>query len=215
MLREIEGHLGLSSGTIKSLDETLPEWEPISEEEAVRRILAYNPELIVLDREIERAEANLEWQKSRAWPDVTAGVGYARGDRAKGGRMVRDDFVMAFVEVPFPVVDRNQGLRGQAYTDILIMSNELKVVVYDLMNQWNAIKNKITNLKTQYTVFFEKIVNGKKLILKKNDILFQQGKLSRINSIKANLKYIEAVFKLLLFEEMLKQVVVNSKYIRS
>ena len=75
-------------------------------EEALTMVDTESPDLIVSDRRLAVARADLSLRERGAYPDLTAGVGYSRAERFDVGR---EDFVGGFLEIPLPVIDRNQG----------------------------------------------------------------------------------------------------------
>jgi len=188
LLRDLEGKLGVAAGTIAGIDGDGPDREPLEAEEAVAAILRRNPDLILADRAVAVARADLVLQERKAYPDLTVGLGYSRGDRAmNGGSVVREDFLLGFIEVPLPLIDRNQGARAAAEAQIrqgeLNLENEARRV----LGKWHGLRKRWERLRLSRNLYGERILPR----LEERRALIQQlvtvGRSSKQESLEAAL----------------------------
>ena len=161
LLRAIEGKLGLASGSITKCHGDIPPWAPPGSSEVQMELLCRNSELILKDRKVDSAEAGLEVARSKAYPDVTFGLGYARGGEQGGSR---DDFLLGFLEVPFPVIDRNQGGKLSAEASIREAESELVETAYRVIDEWQGNQERFGILTDKRDLYYDRIIP----LLKKN-----------------------------------------------
>ncbi len=154
-IADLEGILGLPAGTILECRGQSARWEPPSWKEASATILTRNPELIRLDGEIEAARAKLRLEESGAWTDITLGLGYSR---AQVGAAGRDDFVGAFVQIPLPLIDRNQGAILSAEADIRGAEASLERVASRALDQWYGGRERWKSLEKSRVLYESSII---------------------------------------------------------
>jgi cobalt-zinc-cadmium efflux system outer membrane protein len=119
----------------------------------------YNPDYLFNLKIIQNQELYLQWQKSLAVPDLTAGLTYDQG-----GGAFRNQINLTF-GIPLPVWNRNKGnilaaeaLRDQASTYAAFKKIELKnkieaaiLIWQQYLNQYNSITPAVTiNQETVY-----------------------------------------------------------------
>lgn len=154
-IAELEGLLGLPAGTILECRSIAPAWEPPHWDEGSATILTRSPELIRLDSQIEAARANLRLAESGAWTDITVGLGYTRG--AEGGPD-RDDFVGAFIQVPLPLVNRNQGAIMSAEADIRGAEASLERAAARALDAWYGNRERWLALNASRALYTNSII---------------------------------------------------------
>jgi cobalt-zinc-cadmium efflux system outer membrane protein len=152
-LRAMEGRLGLDGGTILACRMQERIWSP--PKEAREALLSRSPELVWWDRRLEAAHANREAQGTMAYPDVTAGLGYMRGEEMGEGR---DDFMMAFLQVPLPLFDRNQGSTQSAEAEIRKAESELLAAAYRVLDAWQGRKEQWEHLRAKRDLYYDRII---------------------------------------------------------
>jgi cobalt-zinc-cadmium efflux system outer membrane protein len=72
----------------------------------VSKALAADPQLAVLDAQLEQARAELALQEREVWPDPVVGVGY---ERENLGSAAVEDKLLLIVGMPIPLWNQNQG----------------------------------------------------------------------------------------------------------
>jgi cobalt-zinc-cadmium efflux system outer membrane protein len=102
-----------------TLVEPAPAMDPVSEPE-LSKALEIRPEIRLARQTVEQARANLQVQRSIVHPDLEILFGYKR---AAG----YGDSVLAGVQIPLPLVNRNQGQIAAAEAEV--RSAEAQVVV--------------------------------------------------------------------------------------
>ncbi|MFH2000446.1 MAG: TolC family protein [Planctomycetota bacterium] len=179
-LRNLEGRLGLKAETIQACTgQRCVQPIALSMERAENDILSLNPSLIVLDRKVAAALARRDAADSKAYPDLNVGVSYVRGFNQ---RMERDDFFGAFVELPFPLVDRNQGGIQAADADIRMAESDLLAAGYRLIDEWHGLVEERQVMLEQREIYSHQI----ELLRQEQALIDQQVEAGR-----------ESIFKLL------------------
>jgi len=210
LLRELEGHLCISSGSIKGVEGDLSDnWIPDDAKEIQTKILSRNSELILLDRKLEKAVANLKLQEGAAYPDVTLGIGYARGIR--DGK--HDDFLGAVAQIPFPLIDRNQGGKRSAEASIRNVEAEMKAVAYRLLDGWHERQERWNTAKEQGELYYNEIIPLLEEDLKLIKIQVDGGRLPVQSQLKAALDLEDAVFTALGMDESMALTMVEMVYL--
>jgi len=155
LIARLEGILGLPAGTIVECRLGPPAWEPPSWDEGAASILTRSPELIRIDSEIAAARANLSLAESGSWTDFTVGVGYSRGAE---GMAERDDFVGAFVQIPLPLVDRNQGAIMSAEAEIRGAEASLERAAARALDDWFGNRERWLSLAASRDLYANSII---------------------------------------------------------
>lgn len=212
LLRGLEGRLGLEAGTIKALKGDAPGWTASSVDGTKEReaILSRNSELILLDRKVDRARADLKAEESRAYSDVTVGVKYIRGSE---GTRERDDFVSGFLEIPFPVIDRNQGGIQSARAAIRKAESELKAAAYRLLDEWSGLFEEGRLVEDQRDLYNDKIIP---LLERDRDFRGAQVEIGRLpiqRRLEAAVELEEAVLTALSMDEMLAMITARMRFL--
>jgi cobalt-zinc-cadmium efflux system outer membrane protein len=155
LMRDLEGRLGVPVGTVTACRGAGPSWAPADRDEAVRHILSRNPELIVLDRTLLVAQADLDLKSREAYPDPTLAFTYGRREDTDEGR---DGFVGGFILVPLPVLDRNQGAIQSAEARVRQVEFELRRAARGALSQWEALRKRWEKLTAAETLYDERII---------------------------------------------------------
>jgi outer membrane protein, heavy metal efflux system len=134
---ELEGLLGLAAGSIDSCRGAPPSWSPGEAGDATAAILGSSCELVLLDRKVLVSRADLDLKESGAWEDVTFGLTYARGDEMGTGR---EDFIGASVQIPLPLVDRNQGAIQGARAAVRGAERDIEAAALRLLDEWHGLR---------------------------------------------------------------------------
>jgi cobalt-zinc-cadmium efflux system outer membrane protein len=210
LLRGIEGRLGLASGTITKCTGEVSSWTPPGPGDVQHILLRRNSELVLKDRKVVSAEAALEVEKSRAYPDVTIGLGYARGNEMGDER---EDFALGFLEVPFPIVDRNQGGKLSAEASIREAESELVAAAYRVIDDWQSNQERFNILTDKRDLYYDRIIPllEKDLGLKEKQV--EAGRESIQSSLQAALKLEEAVLAALGMDETLTEIMVEMRFL--
>ncbi len=210
LLRAIEGRLGLSAGTITACTGQVPKWSSPDPEAAREVLLMKNPELILLDRKVDAAYAGKDAAGTLAYPDITVSLGYARG--SEFGREHKD-FLLGFIEVPFPVIDRNQGGILSAEAAVREAESELEAAAYRVLDQWQGSLERRRILGQKRDLYYERIIPllEKGLDLKKAQ--GQAGRRSIQSSLEAAVALEDAVVSALDMDETLALIMVEMRYL--
>jgi cobalt-zinc-cadmium efflux system outer membrane protein len=192
LLAELDGIAGLPEGSIAACRAGTPDWIPPDDAEAAAAVLARNSELIVLDRGLTAAREAVSLAESGAYTDVTAGLGYARG--AEGSRD-RDDFISAFLEIPLPVVDRNQGAVMSAEAEVRQAERALASAAARALSDWRGLKERWDALKDNRELYGGSIIPGleRDLMLVQSSVA--SGRLPLEESLKAAVRLEEALLE--------------------
>ncbi|MBU0754870.1 MAG: TolC family protein [Planctomycetes bacterium] len=203
LLRALEGLMGWPPGTVRTL-----EGEPLQEgarDEARARAALLNRscQLVVLDRKRAVALADLDAQERLAYTDLNVGVGYVRGSEMGRGR---DDFLGAFVEIPFPLVDRNQGGVQRAGAAVREIEAEMEAEALRLLDDWRGLIEQQRIHRDQQELYRNKIIPllKRELSLVENQV--KAGRESVQRSLEAALKKAQAELSLLDLDERLARI---------
>jgi cobalt-zinc-cadmium efflux system outer membrane protein len=153
----LESLLSLPPGSVAGCRDRDVEWEPAGWEAASADILSGNPGLVRLDRAVAAAVAARDLAESGAWSDVTVGLGYIRGFNFE---MARDDFAMAFVEMPLPLVDRNQGAVQSAEAAVRRSERELEAAAGAALDKWQGLRRRWDAAAENRALHAERIAPG-------------------------------------------------------
>jgi cobalt-zinc-cadmium efflux system outer membrane protein len=91
-----------------SLDVSTP-IKPITLAEALQLAEANRPDLVSLQRQLGKADADIKWEISKAYPAVTPTLGYTRQFQQQAIGFPDANSWMVGVNVSVPLFDRNQG----------------------------------------------------------------------------------------------------------
>lgn len=88
--------------------------KPISIESALQWAAENRPDLASLREQLAKANADIKWEETKAYPAITPSVGYTRQFQQQAIGYPDADSWMAGVSVSVPLFDRNQGNIGKA-----------------------------------------------------------------------------------------------------
>lgn len=197
LIRSMEGILGLASGAISELKETIPPLQPLDHKKAREEILTQNSELILLDRKLGKAQADLELKKSGIYPDITVGLGYARGQ--VGGHP--DDIIEGKLEIPLPLINRNQGAIHSAEAEIRKTKHEIQAAANRLLDTWASLKEQWEYSADQKKLYEEEIIPLLKKDLELMTLKQEAGRQPIQVQLKAALELENAMMIVLNLEE--------------
>lgn len=197
-LRHMKSHLALEPGNLPRCVGQRDVWAAdISNTEAEAEILSRNPSLIVMDRKVGIAHALREAADGKAYPDLNVGLMYSR---AFDSKMDRDDFFGAFVEIPFPLVDRNQGGIQGAEAGILKAESDLVAEAYRLIEEWYSLIEVRRLMIDQH-----KVLSAQTELIRSEMKLMEQkveaGRQSALAGIKVHTRFYEAELNELALEK--------------
>ncbi len=206
LLRNLEGKLGLEAGSIAACRDELPLWHPLDPAEAARKILSRNSEIIQLDRKIATARAELELRESGAWTDLTAGLGYSRGAEMGNDR---DDYAGAFLQIPLPLVDRNQGSIQSARAAVRLAEISIEESACRLLDEWAESSSRWKNLEAGRKLYAHKIIPELQKSVSLERSLVESGRRSVRSLLEAAVRLEEAVTAMIDLEKSLSRLRVN------
>jgi len=185
-------------------------WTPPADEEARAVLLRRYSRLIVLDRKLEYARAGLDHAERLAYPDVTIGLGYIRG--AEMGTE-RDDFVGGFVQVPFPLIDRNQGNIARSHAEVRKAESELVAEASKALDEWQGLKESSALLEEELELYRGRIIPllEKELFIVKSSV--DSGREPVQRALDAALELEKAMLDALQIEESLALLSVDMKHL--
>ncbi len=212
LLRNVEGALGLPLGAVAVRAEPgegaslLVEFPEGTEEDLLTR----NCHLIVNDRKVAAARASLELSRSGAWPDLTAGIGYARGAEMSRNR---DDYMGAFLEIPLPVVDRNQGETRSAEAAVRQAESTLLADAHRFLGEFRGLMERWERLKATRDLYVGKIIPNIEKELSLMDSQVASGRIALIRRLEAAVDLEETVLAALKVDETLIQIQIQARYL--
>jgi outer membrane protein TolC len=211
ILRGLEGALGLHAGTLLGCrGEGDLSWTPPDPEKAWEELLGCNPDLILLDRKLATAEAELHVQGSLAYPDFTLGAGYIRGAEMTSDR---EDFVAAFVEIPLQLVDRNQGGKAASEASIRKAGADLEEAAYRLIDDWHSLSERLEIIASQRDLYHDKIIPLLEIDLSLQDIQVSAGRQSIQHRLQSAVKLEESLMKVITLDESLAAMRIEMQYL--
>jgi cobalt-zinc-cadmium efflux system outer membrane protein len=108
-LRALLGIEGNIPVTVKGTLEVKNPVKPIGTEAAFKWAEENRPDLSTLRRQLDKANADINLQESKAYPQVTPSIGYSRQFQQQAIGFPDANSWMAGVNVSVPLFDRNQG----------------------------------------------------------------------------------------------------------
>lgn len=210
LLRQVEGLLGLPDGSVTAGVDGGGTGVLLFEEPAGGEsdVLSRSSQLIVDDRKVAAERAGLELSRSGAWPDLTAGIGYARGSEMSSER---DDFVGAFVEIPLPLIDRNQGATRSAEAAVRQAESTLLADAHRLLGEWRGLKQRWEKLSVTRDLYTKKIIPGLERELSLMDSQVVSGRIPLMKRIEAAVALEETVLAALKIDESLVLIQVEAR----
>lgn len=210
LLRQIEGRLGLRPGTILACRGEVRDEAPLEPEEAWKAVLERNCELIHLDRKVDTARFDLEMQEGLAYPDVSVGVGFTHGKEMGGDT---GNFLKAFIDVPFPLVDRNQGGIESAEAAVREAGVQLETTARTLVGEWQGLYEQRLIIDEQRLLYNERIIPSLEKELTLVDRQVEAGRRPVQESLDAAVKLEEAVLAALRLDEELAVISAEMNYL--
>jgi cobalt-zinc-cadmium efflux system outer membrane protein len=202
-LAALESLLGARPGLIKTCRGDGEDRFPQPDEAAREAILERNTELVLLDRQLTQARLDIHLQESMAWPDVTAGAAYARATELGGER---DDFFKLFVEMPLPLVDRNQGRIMRAQAAERQAQAALEAAATRALNQWDGLARRHAALQKTRELYDQRLIPELKKGVAIARKAFESGRVTRQVSIQAALKLEQANLAVLDIHQQLSDI---------
>lgn len=191
-LRKLEGQLGLAAGRIRDCSAQLDNWKPPKPEEAVKLIIRHNPDVIVSDRKRMASERDLALKQRGAYPDVRVGAAYIRATRPGVGR---DDFLGAFVEVPLPLFNRNQGAIKSAEAALARAQFQLQAEAEKAVGLWFAAHESWRQKQANRELLSGKIIPRLKREVDLHRQRYEAGRATNNDVLKAAIKLEEMTLK--------------------
>jgi cobalt-zinc-cadmium efflux system outer membrane protein len=134
-LNQLRALLGISDNTNMSVNGTLdiitPK-KPISNEEAFKWAEENRPDLTALHHQLEKANANIQLEERKAYPQVTPKIGYTRQFQQQAIGFPDANSWGAGIDVIVPLFDRNQGNIAKAKSVHRQTQHNLQAQLVDL-----------------------------------------------------------------------------------
>ena len=134
-LNKLRALLGISDTTAISvngtLDITRPK-NPITIEEAFKWAEDNRPDLTALRRQLDKANANIQLEERKAYPQITPQIGYTRQFQQQAIGYPDANSWGAGVDVVVPLFDRNQGNIAKAKSVQIQTQHNLRAQLVDL-----------------------------------------------------------------------------------
>jgi cobalt-zinc-cadmium efflux system outer membrane protein len=134
-LNQLRALLGISDNTVISVNGTLDvskPTNPISIEEALKWAEENRPDLTALHRQLEKANANIQLEERKAYPQITPRIGYTRQFQQQAIGYPDANSWGAGVDVVVPLFDRNQGNIAKAKSVRIQTQHNLQAQMVDL-----------------------------------------------------------------------------------
>jgi cobalt-zinc-cadmium efflux system outer membrane protein len=134
-LNKLRALLGISDTTAISvsgtLDITIPK-NPITIEEAFKWAEDNRPDLAALHRQLDKANADIQLEERKAYPQITPQIGYTRQFQQQAIGFPDANSWGVGVDVVVPLFDRNQGNIAKAKSVQLQTQHNLRAQLVDL-----------------------------------------------------------------------------------
>ncbi|HBG27564.1 MAG: hypothetical protein A2Y10_15470 [Planctomycetes bacterium GWF2_41_51] len=150
---------------------------PVSENLISR--LQLNPEYARWKIEIQKSQAALDLEKSKAISDITIVGGVRRFNETD-----ENAFVVGF-SVPLPIFDRNQGGKQEAFYNLLKAREEQTAALLRLQNEFNAAYLEFTNSYSQSVSLKNEVLPGATKMFDAAKRAYEEGKMDYLNVLDA------------------------------
>ena len=210
LLRKIEGRLGLVAGVIETLTGEEVAWSPPDSAEAQQAILSRNSELLALDRKVSVALANKKVAETLAYPDIMGAFGYARRRNMMGDR---DNFLFGMLEIPLPLLNRNQGNIRSAEVAVRQTETELVAAAQRILSDWQGQQERWIVLDEQRGIYRESIIPALEKDLELKNQQVASGRQPVQTSLETATKLERAVVSALEIDQALVGIMVELKHL--
>ena len=186
-LRLFEGKVGLKPGTIKGVKGKLIHVKNIPKGlDLAQELLAKNPEIHLLRRNVEIARQKVEKQKHEYIPDITLKAMIATD------RNINEDTYGLEMSVPLPIFNRNQGEITAAMAVLEQAQRQLHAkrssLLGSLSRQTASYKDGIKNLETYHKEILPLTEETRRFF----NIAYEAGRISMLENIGAEIQLLEA-----------------------
>ena len=141
--------------------------------------LKLNPEYARWEAKINKSQAVLDLEKSRAIGDITISAGLQRFNETD------DDAVIFGVSIPLPISDRNQGARQGAIYDLAKSRQEHKAAWLKLQNELNRAYQELANSHNQATSLKNEVLPAAIEMFNAATTAYREGKVDYLNVLDA------------------------------
>ena len=153
--------------------------EPLPRFENLTNRLKLNPEYARGETGIERSQAVLDLEKSKAVGDITIGAGLQRFNET-------DDNAFVFgISIPLPISDRNQGSKREAVYNLAKSRAEQRAAWLKLQNEFNRTYQELESSYNQATSLKDDVLPGATEMFDAASRAYQQGKVDYLNVLDA------------------------------
>lgn len=132
--------------------------------------LAHNPDLARWDNELQRRKARLALAKSRAVPDLTLSFGLRNFQESKSNALV------AGIELPLPLFDRNQGGIGQAMAELAKARWQRRETLIRIRSRLSEVRQRLVAAFNEAVTLREEILPGAQRAFRATEIGYREGK---------------------------------------
>jgi len=213
-LAELEGLLGVAPGTVlgcRGEGFSGRSWTPLDPQIAAGEILSRSCELVHKDRRLAVAQADLSLQKSRVYPDITVGLGYSRGAELT---MDRQNFVGGFLEIPLPLIDRNQGNVSSAEAAVREAGMDLELTAAQQLDEWYGLHRRWARIAASRDHYTQTVLPELAKSLRFAETTAAAGRSSRDESLEAGLELERAAQMRIDLERQLARFQVEMLYLQ-
>jgi cobalt-zinc-cadmium efflux system outer membrane protein len=120
----------------------------------VERAWSHDPQIVVLERQREAAEARAMLARREVWPDPIFGVGYEREEMLADG----NDILRFVIGLPLPLWNRNQGNVARADAEVGVLNEELARRKTELRNRVRRKAAAVSGAAEQLRIFEEEVL---------------------------------------------------------
>lgn len=157
----------------------LTEITPLTTEEAMKNNLGNNPDLARWKRELERREASVALARSQAVPDVTFTLG------VRNFQETDDTALVAGVEIPLPLFNRNQGGIGEALANLDKARQEQLAADIAVRSGLSETWQRLAAAYGEAVSLRDEILPGAKTVFEAVETGYREGKYDVLNVLDA------------------------------
>jgi cobalt-zinc-cadmium efflux system outer membrane protein len=163
----------------------------LSFEDSLRQLLAQSPELGQARAGVQRARANLAFQRAQALPNFEVGSGL------KYDYSTSDTLVDVQVGFPIPVFDRNQGNITAAEASVIAAEQELRRVDLDLRSRLAEAFGRYASARRQVELYTGSILPDARDSLNLVATGYRAGEFAYLRLLAAQVTYFNVSLKYL------------------
>jgi cobalt-zinc-cadmium efflux system outer membrane protein len=161
------------------VDGNLEEITPLSSKETIQVLLDRNPDLTRWKSELERQETAVALARSQAVPDITLNIG------VRNFQETNDNALVAGIEIPLPLFDRNQGGVGEARANLLKARQEQRAAEVTVRAGLSETWQYLSAAYVETAVLRDEILPGALSAFEATKLGYSEGKLDFLQMLDA------------------------------